>query len=276
MSNRWGWGAAFAIAASTLVGCATTKATRTVTSVEGESHGKNVDLRVSGQLDAAHGKLRLSVANHVDDAVGVDLDEVRLQTGAGPKAPLGRLQSFRSRQGEKSQRRVALGAITIAPAGHETVELEFEEVPEEATYTLVVPKIYRLGIDGQMDLRAIRLPLHGDKLVVSGGDSDDEKVASADAPKAPRDREGRDEQGDKVEGGEAAEGEHRESGARDEDGEGKASRSTIPARRSSRRLAPPGAPTASRSSISTPARSAATTWRAVARRWSSRTRTCAR
>lgn len=130
------------------------------TSIEGESHGRNLDLRVTGQVEAGHGAISVEVGNHTDDAVGIDLDAIRVVDRAGGShEPLGRAQGFRTESGEASTRRVPYGSITVAPSGREEISLEFDGLPDGAL-TLAMPSLYRLGIDGQENLHAIRLPLH--------------------------------------------------------------------------------------------------------------------
>lgn len=142
--------------------------------LDGESRGKLIDLRLAGRLDGrGTGKVTLDVNNHADDAIGIDLDAIRLgaasQEGA---APLGRPQNFRAQDGTKMTRRVALGAATIPPNTQQKIELEFERLPPGGAYALALPTLYRMGIDGQVSLKGVRVPVHVEKQ--AGGPKDPE------------------------------------------------------------------------------------------------------
>ena len=131
--------------------------------LEGEAHDATLAVHAQGQLGGGDGKLAVELENRAEDAIGVDLDAIRLRAGEkGSVTALGRPQGFRRSDGGNSTRRVARGAATLAPGAKQTFHLEFERVPSAAPLALVVPSIYRLGIDGQENLRPLELPLRAE------------------------------------------------------------------------------------------------------------------
>src|SRR6185436_13104752 len=95
-------------------GCATAGGARVA--LEGESRGRNVAMQVSGELAGASAKLKLEVENVTDEAVGLDVDEIRLQGEGGKLVKvLGRPQGFRASDGAKSTGRVPHGPATVPP-----------------------------------------------------------------------------------------------------------------------------------------------------------------
>lgn len=130
--------------------------------LHGESVGPNVALHVAAEVKAPGAKIVVEVENRADDAIGVDVDSMRLRDAAGEKyAPLGAPQRFR-RSGATVLRRVPHGAITVPPGTKKTVELEFNQLPAEpGALSLWVPELYRLGIAGQIGLRAVKVALKG-------------------------------------------------------------------------------------------------------------------
>ena len=129
-------------------------------SLRGKSESPTVVLDVRAEIAGAGGKVTVEVRNLADDAIGVDLDSIRLRDGGGARyAPLGAPQTF-LRDGAKQVRRVPHGAVTVAPGGRQTIELDFEKLSATgSSYSLVLPQLYRLGIEGQVGLRALRVPL---------------------------------------------------------------------------------------------------------------------
>jgi|SRR5579871_3204621 len=129
--------------------------------MRGDTEGPNVALHVEAAVEGESAKVTLHVENRAEDAIGVDVDAIRLRDHAGRRyAALGLPQRFVRRGGEAVVRRVPHGAINISPGGTQTIALEFARLPEEeANYSLVVPALYRLSIEGQVGLKAIRVPL---------------------------------------------------------------------------------------------------------------------
>ena len=132
-------------------------------SLDGEGRSKTLGVKVTGSLDGARGALSLAIENLAEDPIGIDIDAIRLQGEGGAEgvAPLGHEQAFRS-GGTTTHKRVARGAATVPPGASQTLDLDFDGLDGGApkTLTLFVPSIYRLGIDGQENLRPLKLPLH--------------------------------------------------------------------------------------------------------------------
>ncbi len=147
-----GWIWSLAIAA----GCAGSNQ-----NLRGESEGPNVALHVAAAVDGESAKVTVEVENRADDAIGVDVDAIRLLDRAKKRyAALGAPQRFVRRDGEAVVRRVPHGAINVSPGARQTITLEFDKLPaEEPGYSLVVPALYKLSIEGQVGLKAIRIPL---------------------------------------------------------------------------------------------------------------------
>lgn len=153
-----------ALGALGVAACATTMAIR------GEHNGKRLDLSAAATLEGNTARVSLDVNNHGDEPVGIDLDSVILQDQQGNTfLPLGRLQSFQH-EGERLSHRVPNGAATVEPGTHQTEALEFEKLPAGRSFTLVVPALYRLSIDGQVPMKAIEVPLAGVTPAGTGGD----------------------------------------------------------------------------------------------------------
>jgi hypothetical protein len=131
--------------------------------LHGESVGPNVALHVQAELKAPAARLTVEIENRADDAISLDVDAIRLRDAGGEKyAPLGAPQRFRRANGETTERRVPHGALTVPPGSKKTVELEFNELPAEpGALSLWVPELYRLGIAGQIGLRAVKVALKG-------------------------------------------------------------------------------------------------------------------
>lgn len=141
-------------------------------SLRGDTEGTNVALHVAAALDGAAARVSLEVENRAEDAIGVDVDAIRLRDHAGRRyAALGLAQRFVRRGGEAVVRRVPHGAVNVSPGTKQMIALEFEQLPaEEASYSLVVPALYRLSIEGQVGLKAIRVPLRvSDEAAPAGG-----------------------------------------------------------------------------------------------------------
>ncbi|MSP59842.1 MAG: hypothetical protein EXR72_05785 [Myxococcales bacterium] len=156
--ERGGWklaGLALGLAALAASGCAVGGV-----ALRGESEGPNMNLQIGAEIEGASGRVTIEVKNRAEDAVGIDIDSIRLRDSRGERYPaLGAQQRF-VRNGKKVLRRVPHGAITIAPGAQQSIALEFEKLPEkEQSYSLVLPAIYRLGIEGQVGLKAMRIPL---------------------------------------------------------------------------------------------------------------------
>jgi hypothetical protein len=146
--------------------------------LRGDSEGPNVSLHIEARIakegDKGMGKVKVEVSNHAEDAVGVDVDAMRLRDGKGLRyAPLGKERRFVGRDGRATVRRVAHGAINIPPGATQAIELEFADLPPEETFSVVMPQLYRLGIAGQVGLKSIRVPLRvaeGEAIASSAGD----------------------------------------------------------------------------------------------------------
>jgi hypothetical protein len=155
---------ALSLLALTVGGCASNALV-----LDGESRGKTLDLRLAGRIEGGSGKVKLDVENHANDAIAIDLDAIRLgdpsPTATGV-APLGKPQSFRSEDGKKVMRRVSLGTAAIGPNSKQQIELEFERVPSSEAYALALPTVYRMGIEGQVSLKGMRLPVHVEKRAI--------------------------------------------------------------------------------------------------------------
>jgi hypothetical protein len=142
-----------------------------VVSLRGGSDGPNLGLEVAADVEAGRGRVKVDVTNHADDAVGIDVDQIRLRDGKGTRyAPLGVEQKFSG--GESGTRRVAHGSINIPPGQRQSIELEFEKLPDkDASFSLVVPQLYILGIEGQIALKAVRVTLKvGEHAPLATGD----------------------------------------------------------------------------------------------------------
>jgi hypothetical protein len=128
--------------------------------LRGDSTGSTVDVHVAAEIAGGAGKVSVEIVSHADDAISVDVDSIRLRDGKGGRhAPLGAQQRFVRKGGEAVVRRVPYGAVNVSPGGRQTVALEFAELPPDAGYSLVVPALYKLGIEGQVGLKAIRVAL---------------------------------------------------------------------------------------------------------------------
>lgn len=143
-------------------------------SLRGDSEGPNISLHIEADLQKTAGKVKVEVHNNADDAIGIDVDAMRLRDGHGQRyAPLGQERRFVGREktsGAATVRRVPHGAINIPPGTKTAIELEFAELPPGETFSVVLPQLYRLGIAGQVGLRAIRVPLRAAAEATSTGD----------------------------------------------------------------------------------------------------------
>lgn len=136
-----------------LIGCAHEIALR------GDSEASDLALHVEAGLDGARGRVKIVLDNRSDDPVGVDVDRIRLRDGKGQIfAALGAEQKFRG--GEAGTRRVPHGSINVPPRQRQTIELEFENLPPaEAAFSVVLPELFSLGIEGQIALKPVRVQL---------------------------------------------------------------------------------------------------------------------
>lgn len=136
-----------------LCGCVHPRALR------GDGEASNLALHVEAGLDGAAGRVKIEIENHADDPVGIDVDKIRLRDGKGERyAALGAAQKFSG--GEQVTRRVPHGSVNVPPRQHQTIELEFEKLPERETdYSVVLPEVYSLGIEGQISLKPVRVAL---------------------------------------------------------------------------------------------------------------------
>lgn len=111
-------------------------------------------------------RVALRIDNRGAEPVAVELDRVVVRTGAGESlSPLGRPQRFRehgSGRGGGTVRRVALDTVTIEPRGRAEVDLELPELPARGPFSLLVPSLHRLGIEGQRPLPSLQIPLRLD------------------------------------------------------------------------------------------------------------------
>jgi hypothetical protein len=155
---------------------ATTNATSPGLLLKGEHAGKRFDLKASAAVDAAGAaRVDLDFTNHGDEPIGFDVDSVILQDAKGDTfLPLGKLQTFQN-GGKKVENRVPYGTASIDPGEHQAIALEFDKLPAGASLKAVVPALYRLSIEGQVQMKPVEIPL-----VASG-------PAPAPAP-APKDR----------------------------------------------------------------------------------------
>jgi hypothetical protein len=138
--------------------CASTLALR------GERVGKRLDVHARAAVDRGTARLTVELENHGDQPIGVDVDSIILQDQKGATfLGLGQLQSF-ALPGEtaRASQRVPHGATTVDPQATKSVSLDFEKLPTGATLTLVIPALYRLGIDGQVPMKAVEVPLQVD------------------------------------------------------------------------------------------------------------------
>jgi hypothetical protein len=143
--------------------------------LRGDAATPNLALKVAVDLDGSSGRMKVELENRSEDALDVDVDQIRLRDGKGDRyAPLGKAQKFSG--GENDTRRVAWGSITLPPGQRESVELEFEKLPTGAgkpgaDFSLVVPKLHSLGIEGQIALKSIRVALKPGERAASSGDA---------------------------------------------------------------------------------------------------------
>jgi hypothetical protein len=143
--------------AAALGACATTLALR------GAHEGKRLISRVEGTVAGGIGKLTLDMENRGDQVIGLDLDGAILDDGkAGKHHPLGKLQRYQH-EGQSVSERVPHGVVSVEPGAKERVPLDFDGLPADGTFTLEVPAVYRMDIEGQVPMKPLSLPLAADK-----------------------------------------------------------------------------------------------------------------
>jgi len=150
------------LAASVLgAGCATTRpAAPAAVTMSGAHEGKKllVDARAVVERSGA-GALTIEIENRGAEPVGLDLDAVNLQDPEGASfAPLGQLQRFR-RDGQQATTRVPHGPASVEPGARRRFVLEFEKLPADRAFTVIIPAIYRLTIDGQEPMNPVGVTL---------------------------------------------------------------------------------------------------------------------
>ncbi len=129
--------------------------------LRGDTEGPNMALHIGATVENMAAKIEIEVENRAEDAVGIDVDAIRLRDHQGQRyAALGVPQRFVRRGGQSVTRRVPHGAVNIPPGQKKKIALEFEKLPEkEESFSLVLPALYKLSIEGQVGLKAIRVPL---------------------------------------------------------------------------------------------------------------------
>jgi hypothetical protein len=117
-----------------------------------------LDARLAGGAEIS--KLTLSVDNDGRAPVGIELDALALRGVGDEQRPLGRPQRFRSAGGAEQVRRVPYGSLVVEPAGHAEVEVEMPPLRRGAGKRVVtLPRVFRLGIDGQVMLAPAEVQL---------------------------------------------------------------------------------------------------------------------
>jgi hypothetical protein len=130
--------------------------------LRGEHLGKRLEVRAQGQRDGDGGRFTVQLTNKGDQPIGFEVDTIAIQDDQGePHLPLGKLQRFQGEAeagpGTKAER-VPWGPGSVEPGASQRLELEYERLPA-GSLSLVVSALYRLGIDGQVPMNAVTVPL---------------------------------------------------------------------------------------------------------------------
>jgi hypothetical protein len=148
------------LVALSLSSCASTQPAVRDDALRGDVRGEKLDLHAELRGDPRGAKVSVSVENHQQQPIGIDLDAIRVDDGRGGfHRALGQLQGFRTEGGEKEEKRVAHEPVTVDPGARASFAVEFEPLPSRSGMTLVLPRLYVLGIDGQVPMDPARVSL---------------------------------------------------------------------------------------------------------------------